>query len=727
MPYSHFHDWSFHTHHRRPKGGNHYRAFRRRQRPWRIGATIAMVLTVVAGAVWFGAWLNTQGLISGEWTDVGIPPPLLTLEATATQLPEIEPPRVAPTALPPSTATAVSSTLNQSVRPTSTRAPTLTPTGTLAPTVTSSPTHTPSPTQTPPTATPTIKPTSIPTATPMPDELLILDAAATVEGYWSDGTANLGLKLTLRNEGNLAQVGSQSIEVTCTLGDNAIEGCSAATEISLPDGFGPVATDLTLRVPTGLLKIDIDYGGDARHFLSVNVPERILGVDRNTWECYSDRSVANNAEGDHGCYGWYEPTVEKWRSGSTVRVWATGNDNYIRAFRETLDEQLSEVLNLTFEWVENERDADYVAILGVSKSDARPDRWANCAHAWGCGGPIDVRGGEVRQADMILYHLDYHDRFLNDYAKLKRLLNGIFIHEALHGLAPTGHADRSGVALSVMRSAGYLTSIDKAILSLNSHPLVEPGMAMSQVEPLIVFKDELLDPPKEPEPTPYDLMDRTLATLQKVDTVRMKIRGGWSGGRCDRRFGKRQWATLEIAGFDAPDDPRLAHLQDDNDRFFIFHSDEAAAARGDGWQHWQESRGVWKLISREELWDSTAWWVRNSKLHSTISELLQHYDQDDIELVEQSDGWMTLSAEYNPSEIGFFELKDEQLTFTAVIDEDSYEVQRFHWTHHNREWDYCHTYTEEGIDLEYGVEIEIPEAVVEGSKYALPVIKTNGE
>ena len=52
MPYSHFHNWSYHTHHRRPKGGNHYNAVRRRQRPWRIGFIVALVAGVISsGAV----------------------------------------------------------------------------------------------------------------------------------------------------------------------------------------------------------------------------------------------------------------------------------------------------------------------------------------------------------------------------------------------------------------------------------------------------------------------------------------------------------------------------------------------------------------------------------------------------------------------------------------------------------------------------------------------------
>ena len=49
-PYSHFHNWSFHTHHNRPKGGNHYRAVRRRQRPWRIAFWFALTgALIVAG------------------------------------------------------------------------------------------------------------------------------------------------------------------------------------------------------------------------------------------------------------------------------------------------------------------------------------------------------------------------------------------------------------------------------------------------------------------------------------------------------------------------------------------------------------------------------------------------------------------------------------------------------------------------------------------------------
>ena len=60
MPYSHFHDRSFHTHHRRPKGGNHYNAIRRKQKPWRVGLVVVLVGLLAGLAVFAGCRFNTQ-------------------------------------------------------------------------------------------------------------------------------------------------------------------------------------------------------------------------------------------------------------------------------------------------------------------------------------------------------------------------------------------------------------------------------------------------------------------------------------------------------------------------------------------------------------------------------------------------------------------------------------------------------------------------------------------
>ena len=47
MPYSHFHNGSFHTHHQRPRGGRHHTAVNNRQRPWRIALIILFLVVAI--------------------------------------------------------------------------------------------------------------------------------------------------------------------------------------------------------------------------------------------------------------------------------------------------------------------------------------------------------------------------------------------------------------------------------------------------------------------------------------------------------------------------------------------------------------------------------------------------------------------------------------------------------------------------------------------------------
>ena len=114
--------------------------------------------------------------------------------------------------------------------------------------------------------------------------------------------------------------------------------------------------------------------------------------------------------------------------------------------------------------------------------------------------------------------------------------------------------------------------------------------------------------------------------------------------------------------------------------------------------------------------------MRNSKLHDALTELLWCYDASTIEVIGHSDGVITLSAKYNPTETSVWGLENDELTFTMVIDENTYEVRHFEWLYHHGSWNYCQNYREEGKDIEYGVEIDIPEAVAERLEYALPQI-----
>lgn len=544
----------------------------------------------------------------------------------------------------------------------------------------------------------------------------------------------MDVALSLRNEGRLPYEETQRIAVSCAREGSPIEDCGGTTEIALPDGFSAGESNLTLRLPMGNATLNIDYGGDAALSVEVVVPERILSVEREVWECYSDRDKSRNFSGygSLGCYGWRSNVVEKWRSGSVVKIYGEGHPNYIRSTKEIFDERLAPLLNLEFQWVGDKADADFVATFLDDKEE-----WRKCGYCWGFGGPNssirDARGNwsEVDGGAFTIFHIERADAILNDYEKLKSYMTGVILHEALHALAPTSHAELGSV-ISIMASAGYLTYMDKAILALNSHPLVEPGMTMGEVRKLVVLRDELLDSQQED----FDLqrfLERTYAALRHAGSMRMKLRGGWLDANCGGSFGYPDWAAYEISHFlrwgDGIDDSQIAYLREGGKSFFIFYSDEAYADDADGWQHWTKVSGSWTKISREQLRDSTNWPLGNAKLHRSLGQLLYSNfrltdnnggfaDEYDVKAVDRSGGKITLEIRYdNP----FIEWGiDETLEITLVVDESTYEVERYTWTRTSNDRDWCQTYNEEVVGIKYGTDLKVPEEIIEKSEYALP-------
>ena len=526
----------------------------------------------------------------------------------------------------------------------------------------------------------------------------------------------MNVALSMRNEGRLPYEETQRIAISCARDGNLIEDCGATTEIALPDGFDAGESNLTLRLPMGSATLNIDYGGDAALSVNVGVPERILGVEREVWECYSDRDKSRNYERNHGCYGWYSNVVEKWRSGSVVKVYGEGHPNYIRSTKEIFDEQLAPLLNLEFQWVDNKTDANFVAKFLNPSDDDYEDEQARCGYCWGFGGPTsgtqDARGNwsEVDGGAFTIFHLESADAILNDYEKLKSHMTGVILHEALHALAPTSHAELSSV-ISIMASARYLTYMDKAILTLNSQPLVKPGMTMSEVRTLVVLRDELLDGPQED----FDLhkfLERTYATLRHAGSMRMKTRGGLSD--CGRSYGYPKWATLEISHFlHWPDNPQIVYLRDGNKSFFI-------ADTSDGWRHWAKGSRGWTQISFTDLMDST-WFFRNSKLHWMLAWFLKTNlvaDELHMSAVERSNGKITLEIRFNPFVV--WGREDSTIEMTLVVNEETHEVERYTWSHTTNDRSYCPTSNEEAIDIEYGADLNIPKEIIEKSEYALP-------
>ncbi len=609
--------------------------------------------------------------------------------------------------------------------PTDTPVPTQTPTP--RPTDTPIPTNTPTPvpTSTPiPTNTPTPVPTSTPTPTntPVPVVRLVLDAESTVAGYWSDGTADVEVTATLRNEGTLRLNGAQEITATCIAQDDERRACSEALTLSLPDGFAPGSESFTLRLPMGATTMTFDYGEDEPMTLDVDVPERILGVDRDLWECYADRPPEGFALGAHndwtaGCGGWGKPTVEKWLNDVPVKVWATGDPDYI-AVLETILSELSPILGLEFEWVDAEEEADFKAFVGVSRSEAdslgvSDPFYAN--EAWGFAS-ANVNRGEATSGHMVVWHTD-----LTGLASRIDAIRAITIHEALHALGPIDHRmplGHSSRPLSFMEVSkmGVLSQRERQLLEINSHPLVRPGLTMDAVRQLVVPTEELLDYPlieSEAAPDdPLDLIWRAYVELERAGSASFRLSGGWTGdATCNQPFGVRRGPIeMSIGDFsltgDWPDlDPALVHLDFGTSRFLI--------RREDGeWLHWWLSPGgAWEMVYGEAVVTASSYWLWNGKLLTTLRSVLWDGSSEDIRVEETADGNLRLQVTLDHSYVYMWEWGpiDKSLDLTLVVDPKTFAVVGYTWELH-RDPDVhsgpCLTFKEVATDGRLGVDMD---------------------
>ena len=436
-----------------------------------------------------------------------------------------------------------------------------------------------------------------------------------------------------------------------------------------------------------------------------------MGIDRNVWECYSDKSFDEDEEFDGGCSGWgRNTTVEKWLNDVPVKVWATGDSRYIELFEDSLD-YLAPILNLDFQWVETERDADFKAYVGILRTEAASydfDRLGKfyVVDAGGFAGSTALRG-EVTSAYIVVWALDDPEWD----ARQRDRVTSITVHEVIHAMAAINHSSRP---LSIVGGSGlkWLSPMDEALVRLNSHDSVEPGMTMDEVESLLVFSDDLPDEAQSPEPSTTEMVWRATTKLVEAGSARFKMRGGWTENRCNLLFGvRRGLATYETVFETLRQEPPIVHFDDQTTNFYIILDDVARE-----WTHWLNVRGDWQMVDRETLTDSTYWWMWNGKLTSTLRSLLNDAAPEDISVVDRSNGTITLEATLDESYPTFWSRSSFEggtVGFRIVLDDESFALKGYTWRRSRQPSDSCYIYEEEVSEVELGVEVEVPESIRE--------------
>ena len=232
-----------------------------------------------------------------------------------------------------------------------------------------------------------------------PDTSFSLSANANISGYWASGEAGVEITAVLTDTEAPWTEGPHTIRIVCRHNDQIVMGCGGEVSVMLHGDGEPATENIALRTPMGDVSFEFDFGGMEPVTTQFHVPERILGVEKDVWECYSDEpDKADTPLDDQGyygdCAGWGDFAGFKWDQDVPVRVWATGLESYIAIFRETLEE-LSPLLDLEFVWVDSKGGSCAQSVCGTSRVSG-DIVWIYPAvrrEPWVCGSRNDYQRG----------------------------------------------------------------------------------------------------------------------------------------------------------------------------------------------------------------------------------------------------------------------------------------------------------------------------------------------
>lgn len=567
------------------------------------------------------------------------------------------------------------------------------------------------------TATPSTTPVSVAT----PDASLTLEVKAEVAGYYSNGQAGVDLSLSLMDTAHPWREGVQTISIVCRQGTKIVAWCNDDLKVTLLGDGGSAIQNAILRVPMGSVSFELEFGGIEPLTLPFDVPARILGVERDVWECFRDEpDTLNPSEDNNGyygdCAGWGlgNSAMWKWNQDIPVNVWATGREDYIATLNETLYE-LSPLLGLDFARVNSRRDATLKAYMGIPKSQVVSAGFPEfCAGEYivGCGGPDWItHSGVVESGAFGVWRYLDESGWWTDVGLLDTLIKHVTVHEALHALVPISHREDPASIMDTRKSLSLptLSRIDEDLIRLHQHRLVKPGMTMSEIEQLIVFREELLDSPPPPELDGYELVRSAFGALQEADSARFRISGGWKSSRCNSLFG---WADYEIADF-GPSVAKIVHFEDGHKSHFII----APKSRDGDREYWIEEYGQWKEVGQDIFSDNTSWRQGLSSPHIMFASVLFFSDAGDIGVSKNRDGSITLTVTLDDAYARVSWSKGETLRIILTLDKDTHQILEYEieWLFDVQEFTSCPRYVTKAVNGEYGIELRIPDAIRERS------------
>ena len=547
-----------------------------------------------------------------------------------------------------------------------------------------------------------------------PTVKLELEPAASVTGYRSDGTANVEIALSLGRSDDSDIDQTVQVSVTCSRDRARPSDCGEELNVSFPGGLRQASQTLTVRVPAGQASLAFSFGEDGSEILDLNIPERILGVDRDVWECFSDTSNVNTVlEEDEGigCAGWAAETIQKWDQTSSHKVFVDGPAGFAAEFNDVLSE-LSSVFGLRFELTDTEDDADISAYVGFTVPETRAkDIHCFVPEAFGCANATwNPRTGVVSRSEIVVYNLwPDHGVDLGDFDDWRKVrFRSALVHEIVHAFGRMSH--RTELLSSMNKEVHHraeLSPMDEALLRLHGHHLVKPGMTMANVEDLIVFNDELLDPqPRDHRLAAWSLVSNAYASIREAPSATYLVRSSFPG--CTETFG---WAEYQLG---SPTDRHpyfeWARIDDAENHIYVFQLDSGQ------FEYWLQGPSGWSKVGPEALSAALSGWRGDlSDPHQMLESILYYADWTDAQVSVESDGRTMLRLDLDNVR-GAVGSSVKTVEIVLIVDDETQSILQY-----SMEWNLadvsCDTYVVEGTNGQHDIGFAFPDAIRQGSGF----------
>ena len=544
----------------------------------------------------------------------------------------------------------------------------------------------------------------------VPELVWTLSKVATPEvaSYWSDGSANVDLNLTFLNNGTDE---SQAVIIECSQDDVTVDDCGAEFTVEKERDVYPTVINQTLRLPHGETNLAISYGAEESKSISTTVPERITGVGRDVWDCFSDTSNVDDdfeendeeLDGGIGCAGWDRLHVTKWPVGEPIKIWTFGDSHYLKILNEVLPE-VAAFLNLEIERVATEKEAQLKVHTGVARENA-DSTGLDCVDFGGCASTRADDDGRITDSTIAIWLVGVENERFRDSE-----IRSITLHELLHAFTKIKHRHHDRASVMSYEALNYtsIDGMDRGLFSLHAHPLVQPGMSFDEIRDLIVFTDELNDPPEPEELSAPALLRRAHAALMDAESFSFEVKGGWPGCRGNHDFG---WAELETAEL-LPNGAVWRHFHDGNDRYYYIGN---PADWGES--EWWLKRGQnWRDVAVERIADATTF-------RGGLSSLLQTFA--DINVFASASDYRVASRTADRIEI---EVSTDQpnppwsrglnLEITIAVHPENHQILEYKmtWNFNPKNRSNCDTYAIEARSPRYAIDFTFPDAIREDSQ-----------